>query len=94
MRPIVPLAERVLSERGAPEGHRQLGRAPGSRYIEDTPPTDVAAMLGAPFFAAFHTIYAFMAPMLQRRDGVIVHVRSPASIIQVLLPSYPPTPAK
>lgn len=37
-------------------------------------------MLQAPFLGAFYLTHAFMADMLQRRSGVLVHVGSPASL--------------
>lgn len=78
---MLGLAHRVLAERGVPEVIVNSAGAGTWDYIEDTPPGRAAAMLGAPFFAAFHTTHAFMAPMLQRRRGVFVHVGSPAAII-------------
>lgn len=78
---MIALAQRVLDDHGVPEAIVNSAGAGRWRYIEDTPPHEAAAMMGAPFFAAFHTTHAFMAPMLQRRRGVFVHVGSPASII-------------
>ena len=36
-------------------------------------------MIDAPYLAAFNVTHAFMADMLARRSGVIIHVGSPAS---------------
>jgi uncharacterized protein len=78
---MVELAGRVLTEHGVPEAIVNSAGAGRWHFIEDTSPAEVAMMMGAPFFAAFHTTHAFMAPMLERRRGVFVHVGSPASII-------------
>lgn len=78
---MVTLAGQVVAEHGVPEVVVNSAGAGEWRFIEDTPPGDAAAMMGAPFFAAFHTTHAFMSAMLERRRGVFVHVGSPASII-------------
>jgi len=38
-------------------------------------------MMAAPYFSAFNVTHAFMADMLRRRSGTIVHVGSPASYV-------------
>jgi uncharacterized protein len=78
---MVALAQRVVAEHGVPEALVNSVGVGRWHFIEDTSPDEVAQMMGAPFFAAFHTTHGFMAPMLERRRGVIVHVGSPASIV-------------
>ena len=78
---VLALAEQVRSELGVPEAVVNSAGAGRWSYIEDTSPAEVAQMMGAPFFAAFHMTHAFMAAMRARNRGVFVHVGSPASII-------------
>ena len=49
------------------------------KYIEDTPPDEARMMIGAPYLAAYNMCHAFMQDLLARRNGVIIHVGSPAS---------------
>jgi NADP-dependent 3-hydroxy acid dehydrogenase YdfG len=77
---VVAMAERVLAEHGTPEVIVNAAGAGQWQFIEDTPPSDAILMMGAPFFAAYNVTHAFMAAMLERGAGVLVHVGSPASI--------------
>lgn len=49
--------------------------------VEETPPEAAMAMMASPYFAAYHTTYAFLPGMLARRRGRIVNVTSPAARI-------------
>jgi uncharacterized protein len=78
---VLAMAERVRAELGVPEVIVNSAGAGTWRYIEETPPEDAEAMIGAPYAAAYNVTHAFMAGMLEARRGVIVHVGSPASYI-------------
>ena len=75
------MAAHVLATHGAPDAIVNAAGAGEWRFIEDTPSGLAVSMMGAPYFAAFNVTSAFMASMLQRRRGVIIHVGSPASIV-------------
>ena len=75
------MAQRVEAEHGSPDVLVNAAGAGEWRFIEETEPALAAQMMGAPYFAAFNLTAAFMAGMLRRRSGVIVHVGSPASLI-------------
>ncbi len=76
---VLALAERVRREHGVPDVIVNAAGAGEWKYIEDTTPAEAAAMMGAPYFAAFHTTHAFMAAMLERGSGTVIHVNSPAA---------------
>jgi uncharacterized protein len=78
---VLEMAERVRTELGVPEIIVNSAGAGTWRYIEETPPEEAATMLGAPYTAAYNVTHAFMADMLARRRGVVIHVGSPASYI-------------
>lgn len=77
---VVSMAARVVADQGVPEAIVNAAGAGQWRFIEDTPPALAAQMMGAPFGAAYNVTHAFMAALLARRRGVIVHVGSPASL--------------
>jgi uncharacterized protein len=74
------MAARVLEAVGTPEAIVNSAGAGVWRWMEDTSHAELAAMLGAPFLAAWNTTHAFLPALLARRSGVIVHVGSPASV--------------
>jgi uncharacterized protein len=78
---VLALAERVRREHGLPDVIVNAAGAGVWKYIEDTTPAEAASMMGAPYFAAFHTTHAFMAAMLERGSGTVIHINSPASHI-------------
>lgn len=78
---MVDMAERVVASAGVPHAIVNAAGAGEWRFIEDTPPQLAVQMMSAPYFAAFNTTHAFMAPMLELRRGVIVSVGSPASFV-------------
>ena len=78
---VLAMAGRVLADHGVPDVIVNAAGAGQWRFIEETPPELAGQMMGAPFSAAFNTTHAFMAGMLARGSGVIVHVGSPASFI-------------
>jgi short-subunit dehydrogenase len=77
---VLAMASRVLEEHGTPAVLVNSAGAGRWLDIEDTSPTEIAEMMGAPFFAAFHMCHAFVRPMRDAGHGVIVHVGSPASL--------------
>lgn len=76
---VVDMAERVRSQLRAPDVIVNSAGAGMWKYIEDTPPVEALAMMGAPYLAAFNVTHAFMPDMLARGSGVVIHVGSPAS---------------
>lgn len=78
---VLAMAGRVLETHGAPDVIINCAGAGRWIYIEDTSPTELRSMIGAPFLAAFHMTHAFMKPMLARGSGLILHVNSPAAVI-------------
>ena len=77
---ILSLAERVRRDCGTPDIVVNAAGAGQWKRIEDTPPSEAADMMRAPYFAAFNLTHAFMAAMLERGAGVFIHVGSPVSI--------------
>lgn len=47
--------------------------------LVETEPAEAAAMIGAPYLAAFYTTRAFLPAMLARRSGVCLYMNSAAS---------------
>ena len=78
---VIAMAGRVIAAHGAPDAIVNCAGAGRWIYIEDTSPDEIRSMMGAPFFAAFHTTHAFMAAMLERRAGVILHINSPSGVM-------------
>ena len=77
---VLAMAERVTREHGIPDLIVNCAGAGRWRFLEETTPAEAVTMMGAPYFAAFNITHAFMAGMLARRRGLIIHVQSPASI--------------
>ncbi len=78
---VLAMAQRVRSSYGTPGVLINSAGAGAWRWLEDTPPGDMERMLDAPFRAAYHHTYAFLADLLAAGSGVIVHVGSPASLL-------------
>jgi uncharacterized protein len=76
---VLALAGRICREYGVPDVIVNAAGAGRWKWIEDTPPPEAASMMGAPYFAAFHTTHAFMSAMLERGSGTIIYINSPAS---------------
>ncbi len=77
---VLAAAERVLRDYGIPDVVVNAAGAGEWKRIEHTTPAESVDMMRAPYFAAFNLTHAFMAPMLGRGSGVILHVGSPVSI--------------
>ena len=76
---VQAMAERILADHGSPDLVVNSAGAGVWRFIEETPPEDALQMMGAPYLAAYNTTHAFMAAMLERGSGLVIHVGSPAS---------------
>jgi short-subunit dehydrogenase len=50
------------------------------KTVQDTTPEEARQMMDAPYHAAFNVTQVFLAGMLARGSGAIIHVNSPASI--------------
>ncbi len=75
------LAARVLARDGVPDAIVNSAGSGEWRFLEELPASAGGRMMGAPYLAAYHACAVFMAPMLQRRSGVFVHVGSPVSLM-------------
>ncbi len=73
------VVKRVAEECGPADVLVNCAGAGEWRFIEETSSEQIHAMMGAPFFAAFHFSRAVMPEMLRRRRGLIIHVNSPVS---------------
>lgn len=78
---VAAMAADVLARFGTPGAIVNSAGAGVWRWPEETPPALMEQLLDTPFRAAYHTTYAFLAPMLAAGSGVVVHVGSPASIV-------------
>ena len=78
---VLAMAERVRTRYGTPGVLINSAGAGVWRWLEDTPPEDMERMLDAPFRAAYHLTYSFLADLLAAGSGVVVHVGSPASLL-------------
>jgi NADP-dependent 3-hydroxy acid dehydrogenase YdfG len=78
---VLAMATRVTSEFGAPHLIVASAGAGCWCFIEEAPPAEGVQMMGAPYLAAYNVVHAFMAGMLQRRSGHIIHVGSPAAFM-------------
>ncbi len=76
---VLAMSERVLREHGVPDVIVNSAGAGVWKYIEHTSPEEAMVLMQAPYFAAFNVTHAFMARMLARRSGVLIHVNSPAA---------------
>lgn len=74
------LRESVLVTFGVPDVIVNSAGAGVWRWMEDTSPEQFESMLDAPMRAAWHTTQVFLADLLARGQGTIVHVGSPASL--------------
>ena len=74
-------AQQIMSEVGVPD--ILVNNAGAGRWlsIEETRPEEAAAMMSAPYLAAFYITRAFLPEMLNRNSGVIVNLTSIASRI-------------
>jgi short-subunit dehydrogenase len=72
-------AQQIASDLGVPDIIINNAGAGRWLYVEETPSEEAAAMMAAPYFAAFHVTRAFLPGMLARNQGYIVNVNSPAA---------------
>jgi uncharacterized protein len=78
---VLEMAGRVRASAGVPHLIVNSAGAGAWRYVEETPPAEAVEMMGAPYLAAFNVTHAFMADLLRRGSGHVIHVGSPASRI-------------
>jgi short-subunit dehydrogenase len=76
---ILAMADRLRLRHGSPSLVVNSAGFGEWKFIEETPPDEAVAMLGAPYLAAYNTSHAFMPDMLDAGKGTLVHVGSPAS---------------
>jgi len=77
---IDAIARRMIGDHGAPDLIVNSAGAGQWKTLPDTTPDEVREMMDAPYMAAFMTTRAFLPAMLERGEGVILHVNSPACI--------------
>ena len=73
------VVQKIKAEMGTPDvivNSAGIGRW---LFAEETDPSEALAMMGAPYFAAFHITRAFLPEMLKRNRGHIVNINSPAA---------------
>lgn len=75
---IQSLADYVQHRHGIPEIIVNCAGLGQWKRIEETSPAEAHLMIGAPYLAAFNATQIFMAKMLHRGSGVLIHVNSPA----------------
>ena len=71
--------QQIGSDMGAPDVIVNSAGAGRWLFTEETEPAEMAQMMAAPYFAAFHITRAFLPSMRQRDSGCIVNVNSPAA---------------
>jgi short-subunit dehydrogenase len=76
---VLAMADRVRGASGVPDVIVNAAGAGVWKYMEETTPAEAVSMMQAPYFAAFNTTGAFMADMLKRRTGTVIHINSPAA---------------
>lgn len=76
---VLAMAERVRRDHGVPDVIVNSAGTGEWKLIEDTSPAEAVTMMKAPYFAAFNIIHAFIGGMIEKRQGVIIHVGSPVS---------------
>ena len=80
-RAMAAMADRVRERWGAPSVVVNSAGAGVWRFLEETDPDQIAAMIGAPSLAAALASQVFMADLLAAGRGGLVHVGSPASLM-------------
>ena len=75
---IQSLADYIRQRHGTPNVIVNCAGLGQWKRIEDTSPAEAYRMISAPYLAAFNASQVFMAQMLQRGSGVLIHVNSPA----------------
>ena len=75
---VARMAHCILTEEGVPDLIVHCAGAGQWKEIEDTPPDELQRLMAAPFAAAFHINHAFMAAMIARGSGRLLHINSPA----------------
>ena len=82
---VMAMADRVRGEWGSPSLVINNAGAGVWRFLEETSVEQIVDMMGAPYLAAANTSRAFIDDMLARREGHIIHVGSPASVIHSIV---------
>ncbi len=77
---VLAMASRVLAAHGTPRAIINCAGAGRWLDVEETSPEEIQAMMGAPFFAAFHMCHAFVGKMREEKRGVLMHINSPACL--------------
>lgn len=76
---VSALAQRVLSEVGAPDILVNNAGQGQWKFLEDTSPDEIQQMMAVPYFAAAWLTREFLPGMIARRSGHIVNISSVAS---------------
>ena len=78
---VMAMAERVRAEWGAPSLVINSAGAGEWRFLEETSVEEIVEMMGAPYLAAANISRAFIEDMMARKQGLFIHVGSPASVM-------------
>lgn len=73
------VGQSITTDMGDPEILINNAGAGRWLFVEETSPEEAAAMIASPYLAAFYVTRVFLPAMLQRRQGCIVNVLSPAA---------------
>ena len=74
------LAERIKAEIGVPQVIVNLAENDHYAFIDETSNDDVIQMMSVPFFASFFLVRGFSSEMIERGNGYILTVTSPAAL--------------
>ncbi|MBB5516887.1 short-subunit dehydrogenase [Rubricella aquisinus] len=77
---VALMADQVRAAMGVPDVIINSAGAGHWKPVQDTTPIEAVEMMGAPYFAAFNVTQAFLAEMLARGSGTLIHMNSPAAI--------------
>jgi short-subunit dehydrogenase len=77
---VARMADQVRAALGVPDVIINSAGLGQWKPVQDTTPADAVEMMGAPYFAAFNVTQVFLAEMLDRGHGTIIHVNSPAAL--------------
>ncbi len=76
---VEKLTAQIIQDHGTPDIIINNAGSGQWKYLEETSPEEIRAMMATPYFAAAYLIRAFLPGMLSRNSGHIVNISSVAS---------------